>query len=96
VRRSPRIRTRSWYLESRATGYRRLRKIVQSAENRENSKSRCRRRCEEGAESGEVIGAAAERVKEDRFDLRRRWRNKCEIGDKVRPLSEPIHDFQET
>ena len=50
VRRSPRVRTRSFDLECPATGYRHLKRIVLSVVSRENSKSRCRRRCDEGAE----------------------------------------------
>ena len=50
MHRSPRGRNRSWDLESPATGYRRLKRIVLSVLTRENSKSRCRRMCEMGGE----------------------------------------------
>lgn len=50
MHRSLRDRNPSWDLESPATGYRRLKRIVLSVLTRENSKSRCRRRCEEWAE----------------------------------------------
>ena len=46
---SPGVRTRSWDSESPAAGYRRLKKIVPSAVNRDNSKNRYRRKYEEGA-----------------------------------------------
>jgi len=40
-----------------------------------------------------VIGQQPNESKKDRFDLRRRWRNKCELVTS-QTLSEPIHDFQ--
>ena len=49
--RNPKVRTRSYesWLENPVTGYRRLRKRVPSVVNKENSKTRCKKKCDEEA-----------------------------------------------